>query len=93
MLLSHLHADHCLDLCGYYVMRKYHPDRPAAADPGLRARTAPPTGWPAPTTCRRDPGMTEEFDFRTYGGPVEIGPFAVDADPGRPPGRRRSASG
>src|SRR5690606_23337374 len=25
VLLSHLHADHCLDLCGYYVMRKYHP--------------------------------------------------------------------
>ena len=26
VFLSHLHADHCLDLCGYYVMRKYHPD-------------------------------------------------------------------
>ncbi len=25
VFLSHLHADHCLDLCGYYVMRKYHP--------------------------------------------------------------------
>ena len=25
VLFSHLHADHCLDLCGYYVMRKYHP--------------------------------------------------------------------
>ena len=28
MFLSHLHADHCLDLCGYYVMRKYHPTGP-----------------------------------------------------------------
>ena len=35
VLVSHLHADHCLDLCGYYVLRKYHPDRRAAADPGL----------------------------------------------------------
>jgi ribonuclease BN (tRNA processing enzyme) len=26
IFISHLHADHCLDLCGYYVMRKYHPD-------------------------------------------------------------------
>lgn len=25
VLLSHLHADHCLDLSGYYVLRKYHP--------------------------------------------------------------------
>ena len=25
VLVSHLHADHCLDLCGYYVLRKYHP--------------------------------------------------------------------
>jgi ribonuclease BN (tRNA processing enzyme) len=23
--VSHLHADHCADLCGYYVARKYHP--------------------------------------------------------------------
>jgi len=26
VLVSHLHADHCADLCGYYVARKYHPD-------------------------------------------------------------------
>ena len=26
VFLSHLHADHCLDLCGYYVLRRYHPD-------------------------------------------------------------------
>ncbi|WP_235737832.1 MBL fold metallo-hydrolase [Nocardioides alcanivorans] len=25
VFLSHLHADHCLDLCGYYVLRRYHP--------------------------------------------------------------------
>src|SRR3954465_8513241 len=25
VLLSHLHPDHCLDLSGYYVLRKYHP--------------------------------------------------------------------
>ena len=35
VLLSHLHADHCLDLCGYYVMRKYHPTGPQPPDPGL----------------------------------------------------------
>jgi ribonuclease BN (tRNA processing enzyme) len=25
VILSHLHADHCVDLCGYYVARKYRP--------------------------------------------------------------------
>lgn len=26
VLLSHLHPDHCLDLCGLYVALRYHPD-------------------------------------------------------------------
>ena len=25
VFLSHLHPDHCMDLCGYYVLRRYHP--------------------------------------------------------------------
>src|SRR5262249_31310042 len=28
VLLSHLHADHCLDLCGYWVARRYAPGGP-----------------------------------------------------------------
>ena len=62
VFLSHLHADHCLDLCGYYVMRKYHP---TGAQPRI------PVWGPADTPGRMaraydlplDPGMTEEFDF------------------------------
>ena len=83
VLLSHLHADHCLDLCGYYVMRKYHP---AGPQPLL------PVWGPSDTAGRmaraydlpEDPGMREEFDFRSYDavdGPVEIGPFSVVAVP------------
>ena len=34
--LSHLHPDHCLDLCGYYVMRKYHPSGAQPRLAGLR---------------------------------------------------------
>ena len=26
VFLSHLHADHCIDMTSYYVLRKYHPD-------------------------------------------------------------------
>ena len=29
VLLSHLHADHCLDLPGLFVWRRYHPSPPA----------------------------------------------------------------
>ncbi len=76
VLLSHLHADHCLDLCGYYVMRKYHP---SGAQPRI------PVWGPTGTAERMaraydlplDPGMTHEFDFREWAGPVEIGPFRI----------------
>jgi ribonuclease BN (tRNA processing enzyme) len=79
VLLSHLHADHCLDLCGYYVMRKYHPE---GALPRIPV-------WGPVDTARRmakaydldeDPGMSEEFEFTSYGNTaVRIGPFTVTA--------------
>jgi ribonuclease BN (tRNA processing enzyme) len=82
VLLSHLHADHCLDLCGYYVLRKYHPSGP---QPRL------PVHGPSDTAGRmaraydlpEDPGMSEEFDFRpwTPEEPVSIGPFRVEVVP------------
>src|SRR6478735_9396988 len=38
VFISHLHADHCLDLCGYHVLRRYHPDgvQPPIPTFGLR---------------------------------------------------------
>ena len=77
VFLSHLHADHCLDMCGYYVMRKYHPTGPQpripvwgpADTPGRLARA-----YDLPL----DPGMTEEFDFHAHGEQIEIGPFQVE---------------
>lgn len=78
VLLSHLHADHCLDLCGYYVMRKYHPDGaqprlPVYGPRGTAGRMARAYDLP------EDPGMTLEFDFRTWapGEPARIGPFTA----------------
>ena len=85
VLLSHLHADHCLDLCGYYVMRKYHPTGPQPQIPvwgpaGTAERMARAYDLPL------DPGMTEEFAFLEYdshdhseGMVVEVGPFRVEA--------------
>ena len=80
VLLSHLHADHCLDLMGLYVMHRHHPDGPAERRVPVRGpagtaarlarglRPAPsPTGWPPSSTCRSGPP----------GGPVRVGALAV----------------
>jgi ribonuclease BN (tRNA processing enzyme) len=78
VLLSHLHADHCLDLCGFYVLRKYHPSGPQPRIPV----------WGPPGTAVRmakaydldeDPGMNQEFDFRTHPGQHTFGPFSITA--------------
>ena len=79
VLLSHLHSDHCLDLCGLYVMHKYSPE------PGSRARIPVygPGGTPERMARAYDlmppDGMDGEFDFRalTDREPVRIGPFTV----------------
>lgn len=76
VLISHHHADHCLDMCGYYVLRKYHPDGPQPRIPvwgpaGTADRVARAYELPL------DPGMHEEFDFHTYDGPFTVGPFTI----------------
>ncbi|MCZ4498047.1 MAG: beta-lactamase domain protein [Marmoricola sp.] len=79
VLLSHLHADHCLDLTGFYVLRKYHP---TGAQPKI------PVWGPEDTAVRmakaydldEDPGMNEEFDFTLYPEDTfTVGPFEVTA--------------
>ncbi|GAA4508690.1 MBL fold metallo-hydrolase [Actinoallomurus oryzae] len=79
ILFTHLHADHCLDLCGYWVARKYAPD-------GLKPRI--PVYGPDGVAERMaraydldpEPGMSEAFDFRTLApGTFEVGPFIVTA--------------
>jgi ribonuclease BN (tRNA processing enzyme) len=76
VFFSHLHPDHCLDLCGLYVLRKYHPDGalpriPVWGPAGVAGRMAQAYDLPAP-------GMTEEFEFREHAGSVELGPFRVE---------------
>ena len=76
--LSHLHADHCFDLSGLYVVSKYHPDGQLARIPVLG-----PAGtgdFLASAYGIHEPvGMTEQFDFRDWqdGGTVELGPFSL----------------
>lgn len=76
VVLSHLHADHCMDLTSYYVARKYRPEGPAPAIPVLG-----PTGT-ADRMARaydlpHEPGMNGEFDFADHAPAAEIGPFRI----------------
>ncbi len=79
VLLSHLHPDHCMDMCGYYVAVRYSPwcdaKRVEVWGPaGTAERMAQAYGLPD------DPGMTDEFDFHTYPDhPFTIGEVRITA--------------
>jgi ribonuclease BN (tRNA processing enzyme) len=76
--LSHLHGDHCLDMCGYSVARTYHPDGrwprlPVYAPAGAADRLSAALGGEGTS-------MTDAFEFRTLDpGTLEIGPLRVTA--------------
>ncbi|GAA3764317.1 MBL fold metallo-hydrolase [Salinactinospora qingdaonensis] len=78
--LSHLHADHCLDLCSYWVARTYavtgpKPPIPVYGPPGVADRMAQAYGLPT------DPGMRTTFDFREIApGTQRIGVFTAELD-------------
>lgn len=79
VVLTHLHPDHCLDLCGLYVAQKFSPAAgirtriPVYGPRGAGQRMARAYGMRPPH------GMEHEFDFidlkdrRT----VRIGPFTI----------------
>ncbi|GAB3593099.1 MBL fold metallo-hydrolase [Angustibacter peucedani] len=80
VLLSHLHADHCLDLCGLYVMLKHspvgpqpRPRIPVYGPQGTGERLARAYDLPA------DPGMSGELDVRCWhdGEAVQVGPLTI----------------
>lgn len=77
VLLSHLHADHCIDLCAYYVARRYRPE--GAAPPlvvhgpaGIARRIASAAGTDVD-------GLGDAFDVRPWRPdvPHAIGPMRV----------------
>jgi ribonuclease BN (tRNA processing enzyme) len=74
--LSHLHSDHCIDMCGLSVVQNYHPDGP---QPKI------PVYGPAGTAERLSRalgsehlGMADAFEFSTLTpGTTEIGPLRI----------------
>lgn len=76
VLFSHLHPDHCSDLCGFYVLRKYHPSGqqpriPVYGPTGVAARMRDAYGLPD------GDGMADVFAFTEYAGPFTVGPFSI----------------
>lgn len=78
VVLTHLHPDHCMDLCGLYVALRY----------GVPSARRIPVYGPAATADRMaaaygkepDPGLSGEFDFREHpAGGFSIGPLTVRA--------------
>ncbi len=74
--LSHLHADHCIDMLGYSVFQNDHPDGPRRRIPvygpaGTQDRLARALG-------AEHRGMADAFDFATLApGIIDIGPLRV----------------
>jgi ribonuclease BN (tRNA processing enzyme) len=85
--LSHLHPDHCLDLCAYYVLARYSPNsrsshQPVYAPPGADERISraydvgPPGG-----AEESEPTLRAQFRFHDWQPVQQIGPFVVRAVP------------
>jgi ribonuclease BN (tRNA processing enzyme) len=82
--LSHLHADHCLDLCGYYVAACYSPSAPWPRRPVYGPSNAASRIAQAYEVPRGDSGVSEHgtpidmhFDWRTWQPSQRVGPFTV----------------
>ena len=76
VLLSHLHADHCIDLVAYSYARRYHPQAP----PRLVVHGPRGTSERLSQVFDTPPsdGLHDVYDFRTTApGRTTIGPFDV----------------
>ena len=79
--LSHLHPDHCVDLCGYYVAARYSSTAPwpgqvlfgpaGTASRLARAYSAEESGGDA------DPGIAEHFAYRDWQPVQSAGPLIL----------------
>jgi ribonuclease BN (tRNA processing enzyme) len=83
VLLSHLHADHCLDLIAYSYARRYRPPSqpllsplPVHAPPGAQERLLRCyEQWP-------EDGLESTYTFHdVHPGRLELGPFEIDLAP------------
>jgi ribonuclease BN (tRNA processing enzyme) len=82
--LSHLHADHCIDLCGYHVAALYSPSAPwprrpvyAPFDGASRLARAYEVSDSMSESSEAEESIAERFQWRTWEPSQQIGPFIV----------------
>jgi ribonuclease BN (tRNA processing enzyme) len=86
IFLSHLHADHCIDMCAYFVARYYRHDGRCGAIPVYAPDGAAERLTTAYADTPSSSSMSEVFDFHTLKpGSFEIGPFWVRTEKVRHP--------
>ncbi|HEX8970358.1 MBL fold metallo-hydrolase [Oryzihumus sp.] len=79
VVLSHLHPDHCIDLCGLYVVQRYHPEGAAKTPLPVHGPTGTGPRMTEAYGLDEPDAMAAEFDYRDLQErtPVQIGPFTV----------------
>ncbi|GLY19332.1 metal-dependent hydrolase [Kineosporia sp. NBRC 101677] len=82
VLISHLHPDHFIDLCGLYVARRYDPHLDPT-DPPAPLPVYGPVGTAERVLAAYGPDAATElpsvYDVRPFtdGGVVQVGPFTI----------------
>lgn len=86
--LSHLHPDHCLDLCACFVASCYSPTAPwpqvPVFGPGETGERLPRAYTVTPRAGAEVEGgkkFSDAFDFRDWAPSQQIGPFTVTTTP------------
>jgi ribonuclease BN (tRNA processing enzyme) len=81
VLISHLHPDHCVDVCGLYVTRRYRPSGPVPGQLPIHASAGAAERFALMYHGLDHSGMTEEFEVRELADAQvsTIGPFTVTA--------------
>lgn len=82
VLLTHLHADHCLDIPGLLVWRRYHPTKPAAHRNLLwgPADTADRLGHASADTADGFDDLSDTFDIRAIERGVTFNVAGLDVE-------------
>ena len=79
--ISHLHPDHCIDLCGFHIAAQYSPTAawspvPLYGPPGTLDRIARAHD-PSPAGDEPE-DLTSTYSFQAWESSQEVGPFTID---------------
>jgi ribonuclease BN (tRNA processing enzyme) len=81
VFVSHLHPDHCVDICGLYVTRKYRPSGPVEGQLPVHAPSGAEERFALMYHGLEHAGMTAEFAVHELADAqvTQVGPFTVTA--------------